>query len=435
MSLVYTTLLSLVPLLAFSFSVLKGFGVHRQVEPLLYEFLQPLGPKGAEITDQIIGFVENVKGGVLGGVGLALLVFTVISMIQKIEDTFNYIWQVQKARSIARRFSDYLSVILVGPVLMVTAMGLLASITSSAAMQRIAEIEPFGSLAGHHMRQPRALQPGGAAVHLHLRLRAEYARRLGAALTGGVLAGAGWTTGGSLFATFVVTSTRYAAIYSSFAIAIVALIWLYLSWLILLIGAQIAFYVQYPAPARRPQSQLKLSIAQVERLALASCTRSRAVSAAARSRASPAGPRAGSAGARARGHHRGAGTGLLLAHRKGQASCRAAIPDTIPGGQCSPRCAARAGAVATRRSRRCSRRSAPPEADRLAGRSLADLAGGTAVPRQTRTRRGAGPPAASVACDGHPPISSEPVWMTPRRSTSRPPPGCRDRAPSGCRRS
>jgi membrane protein len=146
MSLVYTTLLSLVPLLAFSFSVLKGFGVHRQVEPLLYEFLQPLGEKGAEITEQIIGFVDNVRGDVLGGIGLALLIYTVISMIQKVEDTFNYIWQVQKSRSLARRFSDYLSVILVGPVLMVTAMGLLATISSSAAMQAIAEVEPFGSL-------------------------------------------------------------------------------------------------------------------------------------------------------------------------------------------------------------------------------------------------------------------------------------------------
>jgi hypothetical protein len=67
MSLVYTTLLSLVPLLAFSFSVLKGFGVHRQIQPLLYEFLAPLGEKGADITDQVIAFVDNVKGGVLGG--------------------------------------------------------------------------------------------------------------------------------------------------------------------------------------------------------------------------------------------------------------------------------------------------------------------------------------------------------------------------------
>ena len=73
MSLVYTTLLSVVPLLAFSLSVLKGFGVHQKVQPQLYAFLEPLGEKGAELSDRIIGFVDNVRGSVLGGVGLVLL--------------------------------------------------------------------------------------------------------------------------------------------------------------------------------------------------------------------------------------------------------------------------------------------------------------------------------------------------------------------------
>jgi membrane protein len=236
MSLVYTTLLSVVPLLAFSFSVLKGFGVHRQIQPLLYEFLEPLGDKGAEITSQIIAFVENVRGSVLGGIGLALLVFTVISMVQKVEDTFNHIWQVQQSRSIARRFSDYLSVILVGPILMVTAMGLLATINSSAAMQAIASIEPFGSLVALISR----LAPFALVVLVFAFVYAFVPNtrvRIGPALLGAAVAGAAWTLGGSLFASIVVGSTRYAAIYSSFAIAIVALIWLYLSWLILLLGA------------------------------------------------------------------------------------------------------------------------------------------------------------------------------------------------------
>lgn len=267
MSLVYTTLLSLVPLLAFSFSVLKGFGVHRQVEPLLYEFLLPLGEHGAQITDQIIAFVENVRGGVLGGIGLALLMFTVISMIQKVEDTFNYIWQVQKSRNLARRFSDYLSVILVGPVLMVTAMGLLATINSSDIMQAIAEVQPFGTLLAVIGR----LAPFTLVVVVFAFVYAFVPNtrvRLGAALVGAVLAGAAWTLGGSLFATVIVGSTRYAAIYSSFAIAIFALIWLYLSWLVLLLGAQVAFYVQNPRRLRLGRNRLNISIAQVERLGL-----------------------------------------------------------------------------------------------------------------------------------------------------------------------
>src|SRR5690606_23995733 len=88
------------------------------------------------------------------------------------------------------------------------------------------------------------------------------------ALGGALLAGGAWTLGGSLFASFIVGSTRYAAIYSSFAIAIIALVWLYLSWLVLLLGAQISFYFQNPQRLRLGRNELKLSIAQVERMAL-----------------------------------------------------------------------------------------------------------------------------------------------------------------------
>src|ERR1700758_1901314 len=115
MSLVYTTLLSIVPLLAFSFSVLKAFGVHNQAEPFLYNFLAPLGPKREEITRKIIEFIDNTNVSVLGSLGLATLIYTVISLVQKIEDALNYIWKIEKSRSFARRFSDYISMILIGP--------------------------------------------------------------------------------------------------------------------------------------------------------------------------------------------------------------------------------------------------------------------------------------------------------------------------------
>ena len=90
MSLVYTSLLSLAPLLAVSFSILKGFGVHNQVEPLLLEVLAPLGEKGVEITANIIVFVENIQVGVLGFVGFLMLFYTVVSLLSEIEACFNH---------------------------------------------------------------------------------------------------------------------------------------------------------------------------------------------------------------------------------------------------------------------------------------------------------------------------------------------------------
>jgi membrane protein len=118
MSLVYTTLLSIVPLLALSFSVLKAFGVHNQAEPMLRKFLAPLGEKGEEVSHQIIGFIQNMNVGVLGSVGLALLLYTSVSLIQKIEESFNHIWHISHARNLGERFSRYLSVLLVGPILL-----------------------------------------------------------------------------------------------------------------------------------------------------------------------------------------------------------------------------------------------------------------------------------------------------------------------------
>ena len=91
MSLVFTTLLSLVPLIAVAFSVLKAFGVHNQIEPFLLGVLEPLGAQGPEIAANIIGFVQNVKVGVLGALGVAMLFYTIISLIQKIEYAFNFV--------------------------------------------------------------------------------------------------------------------------------------------------------------------------------------------------------------------------------------------------------------------------------------------------------------------------------------------------------
>ena len=146
MSLVYTTLLSLVPLLAVSFSVLKAFGVHNQIEPFLEQFLEPLGPKGTEITTQVIQFVENIRVGVLGALGLALLFYTVVSLIQKIERAFNFTWRVKQERPVAQRVSGYLTVILVGPVLVFTALGVTGTVMSTAFIQQVAAIEPFGTV-------------------------------------------------------------------------------------------------------------------------------------------------------------------------------------------------------------------------------------------------------------------------------------------------
>jgi len=267
MSLVYTTLLSIVPVLAISFSVLKAFGVHNDVvEPFLLKFLAPLGSKGSEITFKIIGFVENIKVGVLGSLGLGMLIYTVISVIQKVEKAFNSIWRIKKARSLARRFSDYISIILIGPVLMFTAIGLTASLRSSAIVQRIVSFEPFGTVFYFVAEKSPYLIVCAAFTFLYIFIpntRVKFT----SALVGGVLAGIMWETAGWVFAGFIVTSTKYAAIYSGFAILFMFMIWLYVNWLVLLVGAQLSFYYQFPRYLSARKESLQLNNRLKERLA------------------------------------------------------------------------------------------------------------------------------------------------------------------------
>jgi membrane protein len=267
MSLVYTTLLSVVPLLAVSFSVLKGFGVHNQIEPILFNFLEPLGPKGMELGQQVIGFVENVRVGVLGSLGLGLLIYTVISLIQKIESAFNYVWQVERLRSLSQRFSNYLSVILIGPVLVFSALGITASVMSLDIVQKLLTIEPFGRLFVLATKLVPYLLICVAFTFIYIFIpntRVRFVSAVTGALVGGVL----WQSTGWAFAAFIASSSKYAAIYSSFAILILLLIWLYLNWLILLLGAQVAFFVQHPQYLVKEPVKLVLSNRLRERLGL-----------------------------------------------------------------------------------------------------------------------------------------------------------------------
>ncbi len=268
MSLVYTTLLSMVPLLAVSFSVLKAFGVHNQMRPALGRFLAPLGPRGAEITEQIVAFVENVKVGVLGALGLALLLYTVVALVQKIEQAFNAIWSIRHPRPLLQRFSDYLSVLLIGPVLVFSAMGITASVFGSEWVQSLSTVAPLGLLIETLTRLLPYVLIVAAFTFVYLFIPNTRVR-FGSALIGAFVAGVLWQSSGWVFAAMIAGSTRYTAIYSAFATLVVFMIWLYLSWLILLIGASIAYYHQHPRQLIIRGEVTALSPRLQERLALA----------------------------------------------------------------------------------------------------------------------------------------------------------------------
>lgn len=258
MSLVFTTILSLVPLIAVAFSVLKAFGVHNQMEPMLLSLLEPLGERGPEITENIIGFVQNVKVGVLGSIGVAMLFYTIIALVQKIENAFNFVWRVKRSRSFARRFTDYLSVVMIGPVLIFSALGLVATVVNHEFVQQLSSIEPFGTLLVIGTKLLPYLMIITAFTFLYTFIPNTKVK-FSPALIGASVAGALWIGVGTVFAKFVASSSNYTAIYSSFAILFFFMIWLYLAWFILLTGSQVAFYLQHPKLVKLAGKPLILS--------------------------------------------------------------------------------------------------------------------------------------------------------------------------------
>ncbi len=267
MGLVYTTLLSLVPLLAVSFSVLTGFGVHNQVEPMLSHLLAPLGEQGDEITNRVIGFVNNVNFKVLGSLSLVFLIYTVISLLTKIEQALNFTWRISHNRSLVQRFSEYTSVVLIGPVLIFSAIGLTASISNSQVAGVLTSMESLGWLIWIAGKLVSFALIVGAITFIYV-LVPNKKVHLSSALIGAVVAALLWKLSGWAFTSFVAGSTNYSAIYSSFAILVIFMIWLYLGWLILLIGASVSFYHQHPERTSSRYRVLRLSCRLREKVAM-----------------------------------------------------------------------------------------------------------------------------------------------------------------------
>lgn len=267
MSLAYTTLLSLVPLMVFAFAILKGFGARADLHYILREFFRPMGGAANQLTESVMQFVNNMRGDVLGSIGLAFLVYTVVATIQKVEASFNFVWRVVRPRSIARRFTEYLSVIVIGPILLAVTIGLLSS----------AEQSPFAHWANAvpwlawTMRMLGDFVPYAIVTIVFTFMyifvpntKVEYR----AALMGGVTAGLIWALVGKVFTAVILYSSQMMVVYTGFAIVLTTLIWVYLSWLILLIGAQLAFYIQFPQYLRQGEESTELTGSAREQVGL-----------------------------------------------------------------------------------------------------------------------------------------------------------------------
>ncbi|MDX2170113.1 MAG: YihY/virulence factor BrkB family protein, partial [Deltaproteobacteria bacterium] len=243
-ALAYTSLLSLVPLFAIMFAVLKGLGVQSRLEPLLLSRLS----LDQETTDQIIAYIDKVNVGTLGSIGAAALVLTVISVLGTIEASFNYIWRVAQQRTLWRKVSDYLGVVMITPFLLLAA----GALTSAAQVQQVIEFVTTNGLLGGVAVRILALTPIVMNVVALGVLYLVMPNRRGdwrALLPGALFAGTAWYLVQTLYVQLQVGVANYNAIYGAMAQLPVTLAWLYVSWAIVLAGAELAAVLEYGGEA------------------------------------------------------------------------------------------------------------------------------------------------------------------------------------------
>jgi membrane protein len=267
MSLVYTTLLSIVPALAIGFAIFRAFGFDAYLQTMVTDFLAPLGEEGTAITRQIMEFVQRVNANILGTVGFLFLAYTVISLINKVEAAFNAIWRVQASRSFAQQITEIVSMSVLGPLLVLSGFGIMAGALSNSYFGTLAEYEAVHFV----LEQSSRLLPYAvliAAFGFIYVMIPNTRVTLAAAAVGAVVAGIAWGAAGWTFATFVVKSAQYVAIYSAFATLVFFMIWLYAAWIILLGGCSIAFYYQNRAYLSPYAGVSLLTLRQIDRMSV-----------------------------------------------------------------------------------------------------------------------------------------------------------------------
>ncbi len=253
-SLVYTTLLSFAPLMAVSFSVLRAFGVHSQMTPVLNRLLAPLGAASHEASARLIAIADQLHVGVLGAVGVALLIYTVLALLEKIEQALNAAWRLSEPRPWLRRLSEYLSALLVGPVLVFALLALMSAAFNARAIQALLAWSGLTGVAGALSDlAPYLLAVAGLWI-IYLWMPNTRVRS-GPAFFGALIAATLWIVIAWVFTIFVVGAGRYAVVYQALATLVLFMLWLYLSWLVLLLGASIAYHQQYPTALAAPTAR------------------------------------------------------------------------------------------------------------------------------------------------------------------------------------
>lgn len=241
-ALTFSSLLAIVPLLAVLLGVAKGFGFQGAVRQELFDYFPGHELELSKAFEFVESYLAQAQGGVIIGVGLILLFYTVINLISSVEDTFNDIWQIQKARPWYRKISDYLALFLVLPILM-TASGGISIFISTLQTSFLNQFTFFTPIVQLILNIAPYVITTFAFTGLYISLPNTKVRFINGVIAG-FLAGCAFQFFQFIYISGQIWVSKYNAIYGSFAALPLLLLWLQLSWLICLFGAEISYASQ-----------------------------------------------------------------------------------------------------------------------------------------------------------------------------------------------
>lgn len=259
-ALTFYSLISIVPVAAMAFGIAKGFGFEQRLERQLLEQFQ--GQE--EIVTQVIAFANsllgNTKGGLIAGVGIVVLFWAVIKVLGNIEASFNDIWGIQESRSIGRKFSDYLSVMLLCPILLILSSSVTVFITTQVKLivTKIALLGMFSPVIFSVLKLLPYCLVWVLFSFLYIFMpNTKVSFKSG--ILAGIISGTIYQLVQFVYINFQIGAAKYNAIYGSFAALPLFLIWLQLSWFIVLFGAEFSFAHQNVDTYEFEPDSLKIS--------------------------------------------------------------------------------------------------------------------------------------------------------------------------------
>jgi membrane protein len=240
-ALTFYSILSIVPVLAMAFGIAKGFGFERLLERRLMEELYGQQEALSWLITFANRMLENTRGGVVAGFGVILLFWSVVKVLSHIEVSFNAIWRVRETRSYWRKFSDYQAIMLISPLLMIMSSSVTVFINTQVTniTERVALLGYFSEVIFFGLKILPFLLIWVLFSFLYI-LIPNTRVKFGAGILAGVIAGTLYQLAQGAYIQFQVGVARHNAIYGSFTALPLFLVWLQISWLIVLLGAQIA---------------------------------------------------------------------------------------------------------------------------------------------------------------------------------------------------